>query len=211
MLENLVSVLIIALVGLSVILQLATLVKITQIQNGQKHKAQNQNPAHNHGKKHGNQNQNQHKNKNQQDNRVNQNQNNNRPAQPQQQQANPNQNKQQQPQSAPEKKFEKIVSNAQPLKETNAQLANRPKPQQQGGNNNNGKPKVYSERTTPATPGVQKQERPANAPIKQQELPKSETEREEKPQPQPQQPKVEAPKVVEEVKNDDASVSYGRR
>jgi hypothetical protein len=96
------------------------------------------------------------------------------------------------------------------LKETNAQLANRPKPQQQQGGNN-GKPKVYSERTAPAqSGGVQKQERPANAPIKQQELPKSEADREEKPQ-QPQQPKVEAPKAVEEARNDDASVSYGRR
>ncbi|MCL2844300.1 MAG: hypothetical protein FWE23_02470 [Chitinivibrionia bacterium] len=203
---ELILVVVIALVGLSIILQLTTLVKITQIQNGQKHKPHNQNPVHNHGKKHGNQNQNQNKNKNpQQDNRVNQ--NNNRPAQ--QQQANPNQNKQQQP-SAPEKKFDKIVSNAQPLKETNAQLANRPKPQQQGGNNN-GKPKVYSERTAPAqNQGVQKQERPANAPIKQQELPKSEADREE----QPQQPKTEAPKAtpqVEEARNDDASVSYGRR
>ncbi|MCL1947364.1 MAG: hypothetical protein FWF51_09505 [Chitinivibrionia bacterium] len=182
---------IVVFVGLSVILQCISLIKITQIQNGLKHRVHNNQISANDGKKHGNQNQNPNKNKKQQDNRANQ---NNRPAQPQ-----INQNKPQQP-NAPEKKFEKIVSNAMPLKETNAQLANRPKTLQI-------KTKVYSERSATT---VQKQERPANAPIKQQDLPKVEIE--QTPQavaPQPQN--REAAKPVE-VKNEDmSSVQYGRR
>jgi len=204
---------IIVLVGLSVILHCVSLVKIAQIQNSQKPKAQtNQNSA-NDGKKHGNQNQNQNnKNKKQQqDNRANPNpnQNNNRPVQPQQ--ANPNkQQQQQQPQqNAPEKKFEKfekIVSNALPLKETNTQLASRPKNQPPQNNN---KAKVYSERPAAA----QKQERPANAPIKQQDLPKTEHE-EEKPAAavathNQNRESVKQAEVVTEVKNED--VQYGRR
>ena len=180
---------IIVFAGLSVILQCVSLIKIAQIQNSQKHRAQNNQNSANDGKKHGNQNQNQNKNRKQQDNRVNQ---NNRPAQQQ-----TNQNKPQQ-QSAPEKKFEKIVSNAMPLKETNVQLANRPKNQQD-------KPKVYSERTTT----VQKQERPANAPIKQQELPRAEVE--QKPQIAPQQQNREPVKQAEVKSEDTSSVQYGRR
>jgi hypothetical protein len=184
---------ILVLVGLSVILQIASLIKIAQMQNGQKHKMQNNQVSANNGKKHGNQN----KNKKQQDNRGNQ---NNRPVQHA-----TNQNKSQ-PQVVTEKKFDKIVSNALPLKETNAQLANRPKNQQ------NNKTKVYSERPTEAQ--SYKQERPANAPIKQQELPKAEIEQ-EKPQQNQSSDTANPPKrktdAIPEIKEDAGSVHYGRR
>ena len=203
---------VLAVVLLLLLMQFVVLIKITQIQNNQKHKQSGNNPANN-GQKHvSNQNQNQNQNK-KHDSRPNQNQNNNRPAQQNQ----PNQNKQQQ--GGGEKKFDKIASNAQSLKETNTQLSARPKPQQQQ-QQQNGKPKVYSERTggnnattasgTTAPSGIaaQKQERPANAPIKQQELPKSEENAEK-------QQVIAAEKTTEpvtEVKTEHAnSVQYGRR
>jgi hypothetical protein len=195
--NELILVVILVLVGLSLILHFVSLIKITQIENGQKNKVQNyNNNSGNDGKKqHGNQS---NKNKKNQDNRANQ--NNNRPAQ----QPAANQNKAQQ-NNAPEKKFEKIVSNAPSLKDTNAQLATRSKNQQ-------GKLKVYSER--PAT--SQKQERPANVPIKQQDLPKSESEQEKKrtaiPEEKPETNNTKVAEAKAEIKNEEAgSVRYGRR
>jgi hypothetical protein len=199
---------ILVLVGLSVILQFASLIKIAQMQNGQRHKTQNnpQSSVNNANmKKHGNQNQNPNKNKKQQDNRANQ---NSRPAQQQSQQQSANQNKPQPQAAVPEKKFEKIVSNALPLRETNAQLASRPKPQPQ-----NNKAKVYSERPNNGNNASSqpKQERPANVAIKQQELPKTEIAREKADTETAQTPKAKV-EVVAETKNEDAaSVQYGRR
>jgi len=201
---------VLAVVLLLTVLQFVVLIKITQIQNNQKNKQGGHNPANN-GQKHGN-NHNQNK---KPDNRPNQ--NNNRPTQqPQQQQPQqnqPNANKQQQ--NGAEKKFEKIGSGAQSLKDTNAQLAARPRPQQQ-----NGKPKVYSERTagtgantapTNANPqNPQKQERPANTPIKQQELPKSEEVQQEAPQVIAAQNSTEI-KAEANTAEQANSVQYGRR
>lgn len=184
-----------AVVLLLVVMQFVVLVKITQIQNNQKRKQGGQNPVNN-GKKSVNNPNKKHENR--------PNQNNNRPVA--QNQANTN--KQQANNS--ERKFERISSNAQTLKETNTQLASRPKPQQTN------KTKVYSERTTPAetktaAPHSHKQERPANTPIKQQELPKSEEITQEKPQIiANEKPSVETVKT-EEVKTETASVQYGRR
>lgn len=199
--ENLSSgllILIFALVALSVVLQMVSLIKMTQIQNNQKRRAQNSHHHNNNGgKRHGNQ----HNKKPQQD-RANQ---NNRPQQGQQQGQlqQSNQNRPQQQPKEPAKTFEKIVSNAQPLKETNAQLANR----RQGG-----KAKVYSERTSsPVNSAVNKPERPNNAPIEQKEMPKFEV-REEKPQaPQAQEPKAEAVKAAPATEQNSGDVSYGRR
>ena len=189
------------LVLLSLAINLVSLVTIMQMKNNQKRKQNGYNPT-NDGKKHSNPNK---------KHEPRQNQNNNRPTQQNQ----VNQNKPQQANGG-EKKYEKIGSNLQSLKETNAQLANRPRPQQ-------GNKKVYSER--PAGNVVanannnapQKQERPANAPIKQQELPKPEVVAEPTHSIKPAVEKtteIKAEKIAEvvaEVKTEAASVQYGRR
>ncbi|MDR0305037.1 MAG: hypothetical protein LBH98_09785 [Chitinispirillales bacterium] len=140
------------LLGLSVILQLISLIKITQFQNSQKHRESKNNSV-NDGRNRAQQN-NQNPNKKNQGNNISQ---NNRPSQQNGQRT--------QPQNI-EKKFERIVSNAQSLKDTNSQLGNRSKDNKNINQPNQpqNKPKVYSER-----PAVQKQERPANVPIKQAE------------------------------------------
>lgn len=187
-----------AVLGLLLLLNFIMLVKITQIQNSQKRKPNFAND----GKKHGNNPNKKHE--------PRQNQNNNRP----QSQANANNKSQTNAQSG-EKKYEKIGSNAQSLKETNTQLAGRPRPQQTNK-------KVYSERpagnaATNANNNQQKQERPANAPIKQQELPKAEVAATPEQSLKPAIEKTAEIKaeniaeVVAEVKTEAASVQYGRR
>jgi hypothetical protein len=182
---------ILVLVLLSVIIQVVVLIKLTQIQNNQKYsKTQNhQNPADD-GKRHGNQ----HQNKKTQENRANQ---NNRPAQQQ-----GNQNKPQH-HSGAKKEFERIASNAVALKDTNAQLANRPR-------NSQNKPKVYSERTAVS----QKQERPSNTPIKQQEMPANadvESEKSLAAAALIEKPVTETVKTAEVKTEQSGSVQYGRR
>jgi cytoskeletal protein RodZ len=186
---------------LVLVMQFVILIKVAQIQNNQKHKPSGHHSAVN-GQKHGNNPNKKH------GNNPNQNQNNNRPTQ--QNQAKPNNHQQ----KDGEKKFEKIGSNAQSLKETNTQLAQRPRPQQ--GN----KPKVYSERTdgktssdaNTANDNTQKQERPANTPIKQQELPKSEEKAQGNMQAANAQTIEIKAETIAEVKNEQAnSVQYGRR
>jgi len=149
------------LLGLVMILQLVSLIKITQIQNNQKHR-ENKNNSVNDGKNRPQNNQNPNK-----KNRDNGGGQNNRPAQ---------QNAPKVQHHGGEKKFERIVSNAQPLRETNAQLGNRSR-ENKNFNSQPNKPKVYSERTV-----VQKQERPSNVPIKQAETAKPEVVEQEKPQ-----------------------------
>jgi len=151
------------LLGLTTILQFVSLLKITQIQNNQKHR-ENKHSSVNDGKNRPQNNQNPNPNKKNRDNGGGQ---NNRPAQ---------QNAPKVQQHGGEKKFERIVSNAQPLRETNAQLQNRSK-ENKNFNSQPNKPKVYSERTA-----VQKQERPSNAPIKQTETVKPAENEQEKPQ-----------------------------
>jgi hypothetical protein len=195
-------VIVVILLGLTVILQLISLIKITQIQNNQRHK-ENKNNSVNDGKNRPQNNQN--PNKKNRDNNVGQ---NNRSAQ---------QSNQKVQQQGGEKKFERIVSNAQPLRETNTQLGNRSK-ENKNFNSQSNKPKVYSERIA-----VQKQERPSNAPIKQTETIKPETIEQEK------QKAVFAESVTENIKantnsevksevaidakaqQSSGSVQYGRR
>jgi hypothetical protein len=205
---------ILAVVLLLLVMQFITLIKITQLQNNQKRRPSGVNPAID-GKRHGNNPSKKHENR--------QNPNSNRPAQ--QNQVNPNKVQQQQPKEGGEKKFERISSSAQTLKETNTQLAQRPRPQQ------GSKPRVYSERTSTtvnANANVsaentnvnannnvqQKQERPANAPIRQQELPKSEEIVQEKPQvvatAVEKTTEIKA-ETIAEIKNEATSVQYGRR